>query len=703
MAPSPTSAASLGRLGRYRLIDRIGWGGTAEVYTGVLGGMAGFEKKVVLKCLHGHLRGDAQYEQLFVDEAKRGAQVHHPHIVQTYELQRDPDSQALFMVLEHIDGVDLRTLMRHHPGPLPVELLAWVGTKLLQGLAHLGQDTQPGLVHCDVTPENLFLSNQGDVKLGDFGMATETTGSGGPFPGKVLGKVPYMSPEQAAGKAVDARSDVFSAAVVLWEALAGRRLFSGDSVAETVQQIRGAPRPKASDFNPKVPVALDALLHGALQVSAETRPATASVLRGELLQVLSALAPTVNEAELRSWLGRLVRDAQFNPPDAPALVDSPSTGVEASPIVSAYQSAAAGSPPSPKAAPRDSTDLDGTPARAIPPQARAGSASFSSPARRPLISDLDIPMPGQPAQVETHEIVKRDGNWDVRPAGSTGRLWVRGGRSVWGPFSLEPTVARLLRVPVGALQRVSLSRDGDNWQTLSQLLQELGLQLVPEDAHLPQARLQGDLGNFDLVSVLGFLQRHGATGRLIVVHDAEAGPERRDIDVREGRLVAVHANPSILRTAAASVLAERAPPPTSAASGRELSEMLAWRTGRLYFDEQHQPQGVAERALGWRLAGRLHRACSSQELRKDLQPCWDVPLHRSPGFDAAVDKMGLLGWESDCLQPFGLGFSLGEAIVQQVSTRAQAFALAMAYVLIKQGLLVDQDGQPALPTPLNTI
>lgn len=719
MTRARPSLAPLGRLGRYRLIECIGWGGTAEVFTAVLGGMAGFEKKVVLKRLHRHLQGDAQYEQLFVDEAKRAAGVHHPQIVQTYELQRDPQSNALFMVLEHIDGVDLRTLIRQQDRPLPVDLVVWLATKLLQGLAHLNLDA-PKLVHCDVTPENIFLSVQGDVKLGDFGMATDVDRPGSPFPGRVLGKVPYMSPEQAAGRALDARSDVFSAAVLLWEALTQSRLFQGATVAQTAERLRSAPRPPASQFNPEVPASLDAVLDRALRVDASARPVGAAELRAELLEILMAMAPARNDAHYRPWLGGLVKAAQNQPPDASVPVDPPSIGAEASSFASVPTGPVPGSPPLSGPGSVGSSDSSGSSTRVVPPSARVEAADLSPSTRAsgwdslsPSPSQpeahfeprhLAIPMPGQPAQIETHELVKRNGEWDVRASGTGQRLWVRGGRSVWGPFSLEPTITRLVRLPEGALKRVSLSRDGQTWHPLTALVEAVGLRLVPEDAHLPQARLQGRLEDFDLVSVLGFLERHRGTGRLIVVQETEAGQERRDIDVRDGELVAVHANASTLRAAVARVLNPSEPEEAHEVGvQQDLTEMLAWTSGRIMLDEACAPTGPALHSLCWRLPGRLHRAVAPAALRAALDSAWDTPLVRTPRFDATTADMGLLGWEAACLEPFGHGFSISESVVQQSGVREQSFAVALANVLVRLGLLVTSDGWPAVSSPLARI
>ncbi len=666
--------------------------------------MAGFEKRVVLKRLHPRLQGDADYETLFVDEAKRAACVQHPNIVQTFELQRDPKTQALFMVLEHVDGLDLRQLMRSHTGPLPVELVVWMGTKVLQALSHLNEMGQ--LVHCDVTPENVFLSLQGDVKLGDLGMASKGDPSQGPFAGKVLGKVPYMSPEQAAGHKIDARTDLFSMGILLWEALAGRRLFKGRDVIETATQIRTATRPRLGPINPTVPPSLDALIRRALSVDRESRPKSAEAMRHSLYEVLEALAPTKNEAQFRAWLGKLVAQTRTRPPDVSAPVDPPSNRVDASTFVSVPSVSDLDIPPPVHKLTADHTDDLGTPARVGPPPARVGAVepfsldctsarALPPPARAEAqldieSKDLPIPMFGGPASVETHEIIRTQGGWDVRSSNAN-QIWVRAGRSTWGPFAVNTTVTRLQRLAPKSLQRVCLSSDKSNWLPLLDIVAAKGLRLIAEDAHFPEVALRARLEDIELTCLLGDLARRAATGRLVVVHESAEGPERRDIELREGQLVAVHCNRSSLDAAARSLVTQTTPDvPVRLQMEADLGEMLAWRRGRIFFDDTHRPVATALRPLCWRLPSRVLRARGQLQLHKDLAAHWQVPVERTVDFDRTVARMGLVASEAEHLARLGHGFSLHDSFGET----PPRFALALAYVLVELGVLVGLDGQP---------
>jgi serine/threonine protein kinase len=681
------SSASQATLGRYRQLERIGSGGTAEVFTAVLPGMAGFEKRVVLKRLHSRHQGDSDYETLFVEEAKRAAAVQHPNVVQTFELQRDAKTQALFMVLEHVDGVDLRQLLRTQSAPLPVELIVWIGTKVLQALSHLDEMGQ--FVHCDVTPENVFLSLQGDVKLGDLGMASQGDPNQGPFAGKVLGKVPYMSPEQAAGKRIDARTDLFSLGVLLWEAAAGRRLFKGRTVVETAAQIRNGHRPSLAPINPSVPQSLDELILQALSVNRDARPDSAEDMRLSLLEVLEALAPTKNEAQYRAWLGRLVASTRNQPPDVSAPIEPPSTGAGASTFVSVAAADDVDIPPPVHQSAAGLTDDLGTSARVGPPPARAGAVEPFRLDSHPVAEDLRIPMFGRPASVETHEIIRTQAGWDVQPTGAN-RIWVRAGRSVWGPFATNTTVTRLLRLAPRSLQRVSLSSDKLNWLPLLKIVADKGLSLVAEDAHFPNAALRTRLEDVDLTCVLGELARTSATGRLVVVRESSEGPERRDIEIREGQLVAVHCNRSSLAAAAASLLQRSTSDvPPRMQMEADLGEMLGWSSGRIFFDDSHSPQADALRPLCWRLPSRVLRARGQAQLRGDLAPHWQIPLQRTVDFDRIVDRMGLLGTETESLTELGDGRSLALAL----GAEPARFPLALAYVLIELGVLTAIDGQ----------
>jgi serine/threonine-protein kinase len=216
------------KLGAYELRERIGFGGMGEVFLTDRPG-------VVVKRLLPHLAEDPEFISLFLDEARVAARLHHRNIVQIFELGES--SGAWFLAMEHVDGPDLRRL-----GEVPPEKAVDIAAQIALGLdhAHKARDAQGRLlkvVHRDVSPHNVLLAKDGTAKLIDFGVARAAGG----------GKVAYMSPEQADGGDVDARSDQFSLGVVLWELLAGRRLFDAEDEAATLQRVLecNVPEPPA--------------------------------------------------------------------------------------------------------------------------------------------------------------------------------------------------------------------------------------------------------------------------------------------------------------------------------------------------------------------------------------------------------------------------------------------------------------------------
>jgi serine/threonine-protein kinase len=283
------------RFGRYQLFDRIGHGGMASIYLARMESELGAERLVVVKLIHEALSRDPVFSAQFVDEAKLCAGLRHANIAQVVDLGRaDPAdrSSRLFMAMEYVEGFDLQQLLRRLAQtkiPLPPEFAFHVVRETLAGLdfAHraTGPDGKPlGIVHRDVSPSNVLLSFEGEVKLCDFGIAKAFGRAGemgidadggeldGPQEGggRVVGKSAYMSPEQARGEALDARSDVFATGILLWEMCAGRRLYKG-SEAEMLELARRAEIPRLPARGIAGHEALQALLDRALAPERDAR------------------------------------------------------------------------------------------------------------------------------------------------------------------------------------------------------------------------------------------------------------------------------------------------------------------------------------------------------------------------------------------------------------------------------------------------
>src|SRR5262245_18293462 len=207
--------------GNYRLVRRIARGGMAEVFLARHLGMEGFERRVAIKRILPHLSEAEEFKSMFLDEARLAAQLTHPNIVHIYDFGRV--DEYYFIGMEFVDGVDLGRLIRHARNrPVPFEFAARIFSDVCSGLHYAhnavdGEGRPLGLVHRDVTPQNVLVTYDGVVKLVDFGIAKAAWQAGRTRPGVVKGKFAYMSPEQVEGRRLDGRSDVFSAGICLYE------------------------------------------------------------------------------------------------------------------------------------------------------------------------------------------------------------------------------------------------------------------------------------------------------------------------------------------------------------------------------------------------------------------------------------------------------------------------------------------------------
>jgi len=277
--------------GAYELLRLLGVGGMAEVYLGRTTGAHDFRKLVVVKRILARLRDQPRFVEMFVAEAKRVVLLQHANIVQVLSLQEYEGWS--FIVMEYVHGKNmlevLRAALKDHVG-LPIDFGIHCLTEMLKGLGYAhdarGPDGQQlNLIHRDITPENVFISFDGEVKLGDFGVAH----SAGAVEKKELrGKMGYIAPETVEDVALDQRSDIFSAGVVLWEVLAQRRLFTGKSAADVLLQVRERVPAPPSHFNPKVPPDLDRIVAKALEKKRKLRYQSAQELEEALSDFLYA-------------------------------------------------------------------------------------------------------------------------------------------------------------------------------------------------------------------------------------------------------------------------------------------------------------------------------------------------------------------------------------------------------------------------------
>lgn len=273
----------------------------AEIFRAVLTGVEGFEKVVVIKRIHPVWSERREFITMLVDEAKLLVHLNHPNIVQVFELGREGDTY--YIAMEYVEGVDLRQVVQRLKAlnrRLPQELALRIVLETLRGLHYAHERTlkdrgRLGIVHRDVSPQNILLSFEGEVKVTDFGIAKAMTQSHETQTGVLKGKYAYMSPEQAVGAALDARTDVFAAGIVLYELLFARRLFAASSEVETLDKVRRAeiPWPEGSD---QLFPGLKEALETALRKDAKGRFPDAEAFA----EALSACLPADRKSDRRS-------------------------------------------------------------------------------------------------------------------------------------------------------------------------------------------------------------------------------------------------------------------------------------------------------------------------------------------------------------------------------------------------------------------
>ncbi len=329
------------KFGQYVLIEKIATGGMAEVWKARMRGVEGFQKTVAIKKILPHLSDNQDFIEMFVDEAKLAAQLNHNNIIHIYDLGKIQSSY--YIAMEYIDGFDLKAILRRgqeRDHPMTVELALFIASKLASALdyAHRKKDFEEkemGLVHRDVSPQNVLVSQEGDIKLCDFGIAKAASKASHTQAGALKGKLQYMSPEQAWGRNIDRRSDIFALATVLFEMLTNRKLFTGDNELSILEQVREARVQPPSLHNDEVTPEIDRIAIKALQKDPASRYQTAGEMARDLDAVLYSFRPTPTSADLAIYMHRLSSPEMVfeeHEPPAPAPVDAAAVPTVIAPI-----------------------------------------------------------------------------------------------------------------------------------------------------------------------------------------------------------------------------------------------------------------------------------------------------------------------------------------------------------------------------------
>ncbi len=300
--------------GKYRLVERIASGGMAEVFKAIAVGAAGFEKPVAIKRLHRRMSEDADLVGMLQDEARLCSKLNHGNICQVLDLGHVQDTY--YIAMEYVNGRDLFSVLRKasqsgRPLPLPASLL--LTCEMLAGLdyAHRKRDAEGQLLHIihrDISPQNVLITWDGEVKIIDFGIAKARTSTHKTQAGIIKGKFRYMSPEQARGEPIDHRTDIFATGVVLYEMITGRPHAAGATDREILIKIQTGKFDRLRDLVPDLPADLEEMVHRALDVNPDHRWSSARAFRKALLTFMRTNRLSYSRDDLAEYIRYLFKE-----------------------------------------------------------------------------------------------------------------------------------------------------------------------------------------------------------------------------------------------------------------------------------------------------------------------------------------------------------------------------------------------------------
>ncbi len=301
---------------RYHVIERIDAGGMAEVFKANSTSLQGFEKLVAIKRILPNLTKNERFVRMFLDEAKVSLHLNHTNCVQVFDLGLA--NGTYFIVMEFVDGTNLKNIIERisdEGRTMPPEEAAFIALEICKGLAHAHskkdqKNQHLSIVHRDISPPNILLSREGEVKITDFGLAKAKSQVETTDPGIVKGKFGYLSPEAAHGEEVDARTDIFAIGILMWEMLTGERLFLGETDVETLQQVRKNKVPALEKYRNDVPPEFEKIIRKALHSDIEVRYQSARELGQSLAEFLFAFGKPVTSFDLAKHVRQIREEAQ---------------------------------------------------------------------------------------------------------------------------------------------------------------------------------------------------------------------------------------------------------------------------------------------------------------------------------------------------------------------------------------------------------
>ncbi len=737
--------------GRYELLERIGYGGMAEIFRARLVGPSGFNKTVVIKRILPRLAHDNLVVRMFVEEAKIAAAAHHDNIATVYELGVADDGK-FFIVMEYIQGIDLELLLgaaSKRSLRVPTWFAVHTISETLEALSYVhglrDEDGNPrNVIHRDATPSNIFISQLGQVKLSDFGVADYEGKSPTTQAGQLKGKLAYMSPEQLNNKPLDHRADLFTIGVVLWEALTHRRLFGSLSEVQAMLAICDPERRRApSEVATDLPKALDEIVLRALAVEREDRYESAEAFQTDLLSVLHDLHGPVRRKDVRDVVsvitGLRAPSANTTGSMAALSVDTSSGFIEV-PEVRETES---------QDLPRESFDELATGDALLDPTHRPGElpiaahrlptddiegvralvdhtpVDYSDPMDQTLRDDHGIMSPASgiaPTPTVSQGPAPADAALlaaDTDPYAGPYAFYVRrAGANSEGPLDFAAAHRRLAEAAeIG--RTISISVDDKYWIEAKEYAELTGQDLLAELGAPPtNVTVVGSAAQRRIPTLLAVLARDRATGTLsvakideteelwyeLLVHDGKPTRLRTNVPsmqlpnvLVDGGWVSADAMPRLLHT----VVEERqaldriarnegfaTPAPLDVMRARSTA-MFQWKDADYTFNADptlmYGPP-VADSVLAL-LPALVKHALPGARILERLMPRIDVEHEPSWRFAEAVEEMQLDAADRDAAEAFAVSQTLRQAIEARIHERERM--MAMALLLIEADLLIE--------------
>jgi len=400
--------------GKYLLLERVNVGGMAEVFIAKAFGVEGFERFLAIKKILPTMAEDQEFITMFIDEARVSVQLNHANIVHIHELGKY--EETYYIAMEYVAGRDLRTILeryRRRKEIMPTAQAVYVSSKMCEGLdyAHRKKDARGqdlSIIHRDVSPQNILVSYEGDVKVIDFGIAKAANRAQKTQAGILKGKFGYMSPEQVRGMPIDRRSDIFAVGVILYEMLTGEKLFVGESDFSTLEKVRNAEVPLPRQFNPNIPAGLEKVVLKALAREPEERYQWASDLQEDLMKFLLAgdaiysgkhLSSFMKEAFAEDMLREAEKMERYAGIEKPDQLESSGASPAPTPPAKPQRKPSMVTPVGPQPPPPVSRAEKLAPPPLVPPPTDEELAEMDGAGDKTQIVDSSIALSGAPSSV----------------------------------------------------------------------------------------------------------------------------------------------------------------------------------------------------------------------------------------------------------------------------------------------------------------